>query len=241
MLSASVGWRRMARANFCNRGLGRSLAPSSALRAPSPTRGEGVAVDGRDGAIGSEPPFSPRGRRWSEGPDEGAVSAGPVFGDGSPLDLPLGLALAVFVLVVHQGDALFGEFVADGVGAGEVLGVEGGEAVGDGWSAMCGGLVPSRRRSCQRAYRGRSRGSAECAARQWPARCRRRDWPCCGDEVERHRGAVEVEVVGQFARRLEASGASSSARSAPRAARCQSRSLASASSRRSTEKSIGSR
>ena len=36
----------------------------------------------------------------------------------SPLDLPPGLALAVFVLVVHQGDALLGEILLPRLGAG---------------------------------------------------------------------------------------------------------------------------
>src|SRR5215217_5897700 len=50
----------------------------------------------------------------------------------SPLYLPLRLAFTRLILVVHQRDALFGEGVADGIGLGEILAVEGGEAVGYG-------------------------------------------------------------------------------------------------------------
>ena len=48
-----------------------------------------------------------------------------------PLHLPFGRALAVLILVVHQGDALVGKFIADAIGLGEVFGVEGSEAGGD--------------------------------------------------------------------------------------------------------------
>ena len=50
----------------------------------------------------------------------------------SSLDFPLCLARSGLILVVHQGDALLGEVLADGVGLGEVLGGEGGQTVGDG-------------------------------------------------------------------------------------------------------------